>query len=107
MGNIHYAAGRHAGALRCWRAGLEALDSAGGPVAASSAAEGGVSGAVSADGSLAAVGHADGAKMAAVEADRAAVLGNIGIGLARLDRYQACNVCFSIQSCYDSAHLLE
>ena len=98
MGNIHYAAGRHAEALRCWHAGLKALGSSGGPVAASSAAEGAASAAVSADGSLTALGHADAVKMAAVEADRAAVLGNIGIGLARLGRYQACKARFSIQS---------
>jgi hypothetical protein len=95
MGNIHYAAGRHADAVQCWRAGLEALGSAGGPVAANSTAAGT---ALSADAmpndGLAASGYADGAQMAAVEADRAAVLGNIGIGLARLGRYQASTVCF-------------
>jgi hypothetical protein len=96
MGNIHYAAGRHADALWCWRAGLEALDSAGGHVAASSAAEGAVPGAVSTDSSLTELGHADSAQMTAVEADRAAVLGNIGIGLARLGRYQVWEVCYHI-----------
>ncbi len=51
MGNVHYGAGRLPEALRCWRAGLEAIP----------------------------------------EVDRhhrAAVLGNVGVGLARLGRYQ-------------------
>ena len=95
MGNIHYAAGRHADAVRCWRAGLEALGAASSPVAAGSTAAGTAASAdAPPDGSLAMTGHADGALSAALEADRSAVLGNLGVGLARLGRYQACNARF-------------
>lgn len=108
MGNIHYAAGRHADAVWCWRAGLEALGSASGPVAASSTAAGTAASADALpDGSLAAAGHADGALAAATEADRAAVLGNIGVGLARLGRYQACRIYAQYPISYDAFCLLD
>jgi hypothetical protein len=92
MGNIHYAAGRHAEALRCWRAGVEALTPAGDCAAASSPSAGGLQAAANAgllrDGSPAAAAPAHAGETAALEGSRAAVLGNIGIVLARLGRYQ-------------------
>ena len=65
-GNLHYGAGRHSEARRCWRAGLEALP----PDAV---------------------------------AERSAVLGNVGVGLARCRRYQVPNQSFAQRLCRNDA----